>query len=78
VFWFVVFLEDREDDELDPDLAVKKLEEIVSSLSTLDPQDRATFFAFCRKETENPWPPDAERTKHLLSLVEELELSTPE
>ena len=49
VLWAAVFFETSGDDECDPDLAVKQLEQIAHALRQLSPGEREEFRAFARR-----------------------------
>lgn len=57
VLWAAVFFETSRDDECDPDLAVKQLEQIAGELGALPAEDQETFRAFARRAGESDFRP---------------------
>lgn len=52
VLTYAGFLEFSSDDELDPDTAVKQLEDLAATLLELDARERAVFVALLRELAE--------------------------
>jgi len=58
VLWAAVFFETSEDDECDPDLAVKQLEQIRHALIQLSHEEREQFRSFARRAAESDTTPN--------------------
>jgi hypothetical protein len=53
IIWSAYFLEMSGDDIIDPDSAVKALEDIASTLQEATEEERQTFAAVCAEEAAN-------------------------
>lgn len=51
IIWSACFFELSEDDVLDPDSAVKALEDIASALQEATEEEKAAFIQVCREES---------------------------
>jgi hypothetical protein len=70
VLWAAVFFESCSDDECDPDVAVKQLEQIAYELGRLSEQEQDEFRRFAQREAERD--PRREMTTLISRLVDEL------
>jgi hypothetical protein len=58
VLWAAVFFETSSDDECDPDLAVKQLDNMAHALRQLSPAEQEEFRAFAFRTAERDPRPD--------------------
>ena len=70
VLYAALFFETSSDDECDPDLAVKQLEQIAWSLGQLSHEEQQRFRAFARQAAERH--PDPEIASEIGSLADAL------
>jgi hypothetical protein len=70
VLYAALFFETSSDDECDPDLAVKQLEQIAWSLRELSHEEQQRFRTFARQAAERH--PDPETASEIRSLVDAL------
>lgn len=70
VLYAALFFETSTDDECDPDLAVKQLEQLASSLRQLSADEQEVFRAFAHREAESDPRPSVSR--QIRALAESL------